>query len=77
MKLYKMFDQNGIYPAFWCSDVEKVIYDWEYYADSYADEYDVGYTAELRFFDTWDIDPKEYHAIAVPTLRKSYHYDED
>lgn len=79
MKLYKMFDQNGIYPAFWCSDVEKVINDWEAYSDSYADEYDVGCTAELRFFDTWDIDPKEYHEMdeddyfeSLSKLEKTY-----
>ena len=84
MKLYKMFDQNGIYPTFWSSDVEKVIDDWEDYAIRNLCEYDIGYTAELHSFDTWDIDPKEYHTIdeddyfaSLSKLEKTYTLTED
>ncbi len=84
MKLYKMFDQNGIYPTFWSSDVEKVIDDWEDYAIRNPYEYDIGYTAELRSFDTWDIDTEEYHEIdeddyfaSLSKLEKTYTLTED
>ncbi len=84
MKLYKMCDKNGIYPTFWSSDVEKVIDDWEDYAIRNPYEYDIGYTAELRSFDTWDIDTEEYHEIdeddyfaSLSKLEKTYTLTED
>lgn len=59
MRLYKMFDSNVNYPAFWCSDKSKVIDDWKNYADSFFAEYSIDDEVELISFDTCDIDPQE------------------
>lgn len=60
MKLYRIFDPNANYPAFWCEDKEKVIDDWTNYAIEFSDEYVIDQEVELRSVDTRDIDSQEY-----------------
>lgn len=60
MRLYKMFDSNVNYPAFWCSDKSKVIDDWKNYTVNFADEYAIDHEVELRSFNTREIDSQEY-----------------
>lgn len=60
MKLYRIFDPNNNYPAFWCEDDEKVIDDWKNYAVNFADEYVIDHEVELWSFDTREINSQEY-----------------
>lgn len=60
MRLYRIFDPNTNYPAFWCEDDEKVIDDWKNYAVNFADEYAIDHEVELWSFDTREINSQEY-----------------
>lgn len=61
MKLYKVFDYNSQYIAFWGSDLLKVIDDWKSYVnDNDVDEYDENDEVEVRAFEMRDINSDEY-----------------
>lgn len=60
MKFYKVFDANSQYIASWCSNLFQARDDWKEYNMVYADEYDENDEAEIRAFDTRDINSDEY-----------------
>ncbi|MEY8737172.1 hypothetical protein AB9M75_08120 [Lactobacillus sp. AN1001] len=60
MKFYKVFDYNSQYIASWCSNLSQARDDWKEYNMVFADEYDENDEAEIRAFDTRDINSDEY-----------------